>query len=96
MGRSFTEPEVKLLPDHVSTYYISRTRDPDDEFACEQAMARDWRFRDIPEGVTIDGPLALGTNSTLDGFLVIDTRYAAAMALEGWKAGRESVEVHYS
>ena len=88
MGRSFTEPEVKLVPNHLNTFYISRTRDPDDEFACEQAMTWGWEFVDVDARVKIA--------AYLDDFLVIDGRYAATMALQGWKGGRDSIEVHYS
>jgi hypothetical protein len=91
MGRSYTEPEVKAVPDTISIYYLSRTRDPDDEFATEQVMGKDWQFHDIhvssPEYEDFEHNYLV---------MVIDSRYAAVMALQGWNAGRESVEVHYS
>lgn len=78
MGRSYTEPEIKLVPQYISTYYLSRTRDPDDEFACEQAMTTFGDWRDVgPEGIS----------KFLDHY-IFDSKYAAYTFLEGYRIGR--------
>lgn len=78
MGRSHTEPEVKVVPDHASTYYLSRTRDPDDEFACEQVMTDFGTWRDVgSEGI-----------SAFLHHMLFDTKYAAYTFHNGYLIGK--------